>query len=62
MSGLQSSSELLAKLSAAARRSLSEQEIRKQRISFIISAVDDDSTITKAQVEKVINHLEGQDG
>jgi hypothetical protein len=60
MSGLQTSGDLLAKLSAAARKSLSESEIREQRISFILSAVDDNSSITKAQIERVINHLEGQ--
>lgn len=50
---------LLERLSAAARRGLSGQEVREQRISFIMSAVDDDSTITKAQVEQVIRQFEG---
>ena len=60
MTQVVTSQALLDRLSAAAKRSLSEREIRAQKISFIISAVDDDSTITKAQVEKVMREFEGE--
>ena len=60
MTSLATSQALLDRLSAAAKRSLSEKEIRAQKISFIMSAVDDDSTITKAQVEKVMREFEGE--
>lgn len=54
------SADLLERLSAAAKKSLTEAEIRAQRVSFIMSAVDDDSTITRAQIEQIINENEGQ--
>ena len=60
MSQMVNSRALLDRLSVAAKRNLSEREIRAQKISFIISAIDDDSTITKAQVEKVIREFEGE--
>ena len=60
MTGITTSKELLDKLSAAAHRSLSEEEVREQRVSFIMSSVDDESTITKDQVEKVLRQHAGQ--
>ncbi|WP_299589747.1 hypothetical protein [uncultured Tateyamaria sp.] len=60
MSEVATSPALLDKLLAAAKRSLTEREIREQKVSFIISSVDDDSTITKAQVERVIRDFEGE--
>ena len=60
MTPVVTSQALLDRLSAAAKRSLSEREIRAQKISFIISAVDDESTITKSQVEQVIREFEGE--
>ncbi len=59
MTSLTTSDEVLKKISAAAKKSLTEQEIREQRISFVLSSVDDESSITKDQVEKVLQHFEG---
>lgn len=60
MTELCTSPRLLEKLAAAAKRSLTEDEVRAQRISFIMSGVDVDSNITREQVEKVVMKLEGQ--
>lgn len=60
MTGLATSRELLDKMSAAAKRTLSEAEVREQRVSFILSSVDDDSSITKDQVKEVLRKFKGQ--
>lgn len=60
MSEVATSPALLDKLFAAASRSLTEREIREQKVSFIISSVDDESTITRSQVERVIRDFEGE--
>lgn len=60
MTGPKTPEALLEKLSAATKRILSDQEIREQRISFIMGAVDEDSTITRDQIQKVIQKLEGE--
>lgn len=60
MTGIATSQELLDRLSAAAKRNLSGAEIHKQRVSFVMSAVDDDSAITKDQVERVLKEHEGK--
>ena len=59
MTDLSTSPRLLESLAAAVKRSLSEKEIRAQRISFIMSGVDEDSNITREQVEEVVLKLEG---
>lgn len=58
MSTVQTSARLLEAFSAAAKRTLSESEIRAQRVSFIMGAVDQPS-ITKAEVQKVVDQFEG---
>ena len=60
MVDLHTAPDLIDRLTSAARRSLTENEVRSQRISFIMSGVDDDSSITREQVEKVVLKLEGQ--
>lgn len=51
---------LMDALHRAARKQLTAEEIRKQRISFILGSLSDDSTITKEQVENVLKKLEGR--
>jgi hypothetical protein len=60
MTGIATPQELLDRLSAAAKRNLSGAEIHQQRVSFVMSAVDDESTITKDQVEQVLKQHEGK--
>lgn len=35
-------------------------EIREQRISFVLSTLDDDSEVTRADIEKIIDEKEGK--
>ncbi|MEP0147552.1 MAG: hypothetical protein ABJ320_19205 [Lentilitoribacter sp.] len=58
MTSISTAPALLERLSAAAKQTLSEREVRNQRISFIMSTVNDEN-ITQAQVEKVVKHSEG---
>lgn len=51
---------LIDALTEAAKRPLTTEEIRKQRVSFILGSLGNDSTITKEQVETVLNKLEGR--
>ena len=54
------SKELLEKMRAASRRHPSEQDILKQKVSFILGAVSSDSDITKEKVEEVLARHEGR--
>jgi pseudouridine-5'-phosphate glycosidase len=51
---------LLRRLSEAARKQLTREELRLQRISFIYGSLPQDSTITRQQIERVLNRAEGE--
>lgn len=59
MTDLQTDDRLLQALRKAASRGATEEEIHKQRISFIISNLSKDSSITRAQIEKVVEQDSG---
>lgn len=52
--------ELLEQLKRVAGQPMSETEIREQKISFIMGAVQNDGSITRERVEEVIRHKEGR--
>ena len=60
MTGLQTSEKLLNALTRAAKKKLSESELREQRISFIMGSLDKDSTITREQVSRILAQQEGR--
>lgn len=55
------SAELMTALRSAAGRKMTRREITQQKVSFVISAVSDDTEITREEVEKVIKQQEGAD-
>ncbi len=59
MTELHTDKSLLAKLKSAGSKKLTAEELLKQRISFIIGSLKDESTVTKAQIRKVLAEHEG---
>jgi len=56
---LKTDAALLLKLAEAAKHHMSKDELRQQKISFILSSVSDDSTMTRKQVEEILDQAEG---
>jgi hypothetical protein len=56
---LKTDAALLAKLAEAAKRHMTKDELRLQKISFILSSVSDDSTMTRKQVAEILDEAEG---
>lgn len=54
MTNLRTDSNLLEALSAAAKTNVSAEELRKQRVSFIMGALGDDSSVTRAKVTEIL--------
>jgi len=54
MSELQTDPALLKLLKEAAKRKITEEEKRKQRISFIMSGISRGSSVTRRDVEKAL--------
>jgi Ca2+-binding EF-hand superfamily protein len=50
---------LLDRLEQAARHQMTREELHQQRVSFILSAMSDDSTVTRHQVEEILAKAEG---
>jgi hypothetical protein len=51
---------LISALKKAASRKLSEEELREQRISFIIGSLDEKSSVTREQVSRVLAEQSGE--
>ncbi len=60
MTELHTNQALLRALRASSAREMTADQLRKQRVSFIMGSVDDKSGITHAQVEKVLAAQEGR--
>ena len=56
---LKTDAALLAKLSEAAKHQMTKDELRLQKISFVLGNVSGDSTITRKQVEEILDRAEG---
>ena len=52
--------ELIRRLEEAARKSVSIKELYEQRMSFILGNLPKDSTVTREQIERVLNRLDGK--
>jgi hypothetical protein len=60
MTGLHSDPALLIALKQAARYQLSQDELRQQRIDYIVGCLSDEGTVvTRAQVVKELEKLVG---
>ncbi|MBB4837254.1 hypothetical protein HNP52_000305 [Sphingomonas kyeonggiensis] len=53
---------LLERLNAAARRGVSLQERRRQRVSFVYGNLPKGSAMTKMQVEKELERIDDTEG
>lgn len=59
MTDLQTNASLLEKLHAAASKDLTAEELRKQRVSYVMGILKDSSTLTRDQVKNMLDHQEG---
>jgi hypothetical protein len=59
MTNFQTDPRLLTKLEKAAKRRLSPEELRRQKVSFILGSLGEESTITRERVERELDKLEG---
>lgn len=50
---------LLDALKKAAGRKMTSEEVREQRVSFVMSAIAEDSDVSRADVERIIDEREG---
>lgn len=57
---IQTDARLIERLKKSGRYVTSEQ-LRRQRVSYIMGSLPKDSTITRGQVEKILNENEGKD-
>ncbi|GAJ94351.1 hypothetical protein [Rhizobium rhizogenes] len=60
MTELHTNAKLLEKLRSSSNRKLTEDELYKQRVSFIMGSLSDSSTVTRAQVTEVLADFEGR--
>jgi hypothetical protein len=60
MSDLRTDESLLAALRKATSRTPSHDQIERQRISFIMGALSDDSDMTREQIQDVLERQEGK--
>ena len=59
-SNLKTHESLLQKIRTASARQLSADELRKQRVSFVIGSLSSESSVTRAQVSEVLEDFEGR--
>ncbi|MFT7594076.1 MAG: hypothetical protein ACI8R4_001394, partial [Paracoccaceae bacterium] len=59
MLSIQTDPALLAALKKAAGRRLSAEQLHRQKISFIMGSLNDESTITRDRIEEELNKLVG---
>lgn len=60
MAELKTKESLLTALKQASERPLSADELRKQRVSFIMGSLKESSTVTRSQVEAELARMEGR--
>jgi hypothetical protein len=60
MTGLRANTALLDRLRQASQRRPSAEEIRKQRVSFIMGSLKPDSTVSRERIEQVLDKHEGR--
>ena len=59
MGDLKTDPKLLRSLAAAVKRELTPDQLLRQKISFIMGSLSEDSTITRAKIEKALRKSEG---
>jgi flagellar biosynthesis/type III secretory pathway ATPase len=61
MTGLKTDASLLQRLQNAATCVLTAEELKKQRVSFVMGSLGRHSTATRAQVEEILAKQEGRE-
>jgi hypothetical protein len=59
MTELKTKESTLLALKDAARRPLTSEEVRKQRISFVMGSLDSENSMTREKVEKILAEQRG---
>jgi hypothetical protein len=60
MENLKTSGELIAKMIRATRQVLTEDELRRQRASFVFGAIDSDNNVTTDRVNEILAKHDGR--
>ncbi len=60
MTEIKTDESLLKRLKAAAQRPMTEQQVKEQRVSFILGMVGESSNVTREKVESVLARQEGK--
>ena len=60
LSSIKTDPDLLAAIRNAAGRKMNPDQVREQRISFVMSAIDESSDVTRADVGRMIDEREGE--
>ena len=59
MTNLKTDESLLEALRSAAQRRPSADEVQRQRVSFILSAVNQGEGVTKSRIQEVLSEQDG---
>jgi hypothetical protein len=60
MGNIQTSQALLERLRTSAKRTQSQAEIDRQRVSFVLGTLKDKSTVTRSRVEEILAKQDGR--
>lgn len=60
MTELKTNETLLKALRAASTQPQSAEDIRRQRVSFVVGTLGSNSAVTRARIEEVIDQQEGR--
>ncbi len=60
MTNLKTKESTLQALERATQVRLTSQDIRQQRVSFIMGSIDTNSPMTRAQVQEILEKQEGE--
>ena len=57
---IKTNADLLRRLREAAGKTLTAEELRAQRLSFILGNLPKDSTVTRDEIEEILDQIEGE--
>jgi len=60
MSELHTDPDLLERLRRAAGSQLTHEQLKRQKVSFIMGSLGSDSSITRERIEQELNKLDGE--
>lgn len=57
---IRTDADLLRRLKEAARRPVTAEELQRQRVSFVFGNMDEKSSMTRGDVERVLDRADGK--